>query len=272
MKQKVDNSSREKILLAEDNEVNQELAAEMLRFMGYDVDIAGDGEQALQALDRGNYRLVLMDCKMPVMNGCVATRVWRERERETQRQAIPIIALTAGEHIPCFEAGMNDVLSKPFDYENLGRIVHKWLDDKSGEAENHAGNEERERTRPEADSKSQRYVLDQTQLDLLRNWRGEPNPELTERVMRLCLVQVTQLCSEMMQAAEQGDVNTLAGVAHTLKSSSGTVGAMRLMSLCQKIETQCVTTGAIEMGLVELAGQACADAEVALQRELDKLV
>lgn len=272
MKKDSGSKSREKILLAEDNEVNQELATEMLKLMGYDVDIAGDGEQALQALDRGSYRLVLMDCKMPVMNGYVATRVWRERERETQRQAIPIIALTAGEYTPCVEAGMNDILSKPFDYEKLSQIVHKWIDDKNGEAENHAKNEERERVRPEADSESQRYVLDQAQLDLLRNWRGKPNPELTERVMRLCLAQVTQLCREMLQAAEQDDVRAVAGIAHTLKSSSGTVGAMRLMSLCQKIETRCETTGTIEMELIERAVQACADAEVALKRELERLV
>ncbi|MDT8452295.1 MAG: response regulator [Gammaproteobacteria bacterium] len=272
MKQKLDSDNREKILLAEDNEVNQDLAAEMLRLMGYDVDIAGDGEQALQALDRGNYRLVLMDYKMPVMNGCVATQAWRERERETQRQAIPIIALTAGEDALCLDVGMNDILHKPFDYENLSRIVHKWIDAKAGEVENYAENKEVALARPEVDSKSERYVLDQAQLDLLRNWRGKPNPELTERVMRLCLVQISQLCSEMFQAAEQGDATTVAGIAHILKSSSGTVGAMRLMNLCQKIETRCETTGTIEMELIERARQACADAELALKRELERLV
>jgi CheY-like chemotaxis protein len=244
----------------------------MLRLMGYDVDIAGDGEQALQALDRGNYRLVLMDCKMPIMNGYVATRLWRERERETQRQSIPIIALTAGEHVPCLEVGMNDALGKPLDYESLSRIVHKWIDDKTGKVGNHTENEARERTCPEAERESERYVLDQAQLDLLRNWRGKPHPELTERVMRLCLEQITQLCSELLQAAERGDVAAVADVVHTLKSSSGTVGAMRLMDLCQKIETQCETTGTIEMELIERASQACADAEAALKRELELLV
>lgn len=272
MKQNIGSDNRKKILIVEDNEVNRELVAEMLRLMGYDVDIADDGEQALQALHRGNYRLVLMDCKMPVMSGYVATRVWRERERETQRQAIPIIALTAGEHTSCLEAGMNDILSKPFDYEKLRRMVHKWIDNKGGEAENHTENEARERTCSEAERESERYVLDQAQLDLLRNWRGTPNPELTERVMRLCLAQIPQLCSEILQAAEQGDVTTVADSAHKLKSTSGTVGAMRLMNLCRKIENRCETTGRIEMELIEHASQACADAEAALKHELEQFV
>lgn len=271
MKRKTKIENSEKILLVDDNEVNQELAAEMLKLMGYAVDVAHDGEQALQALDRRDYQLVLMDCEMPVMNGYVATRLWRQRERETQRRPIPVIAITASEKVRCLEAGMNDFLTKPFDYETFSQTIHYWLNGKKAGAKNLTENAENNEARAEADKESQEHVLDQTQLDLLRNWRGQPNPELTEKVMRLCLAQITQLRTDIFEAAQQGDVIATAGMAHTLKSSSGTVGAMRLMSLCQKIETLYETTGTIEMDLVTRIGQACADAEVALNQELELL-
>lgn len=213
MKQKTNIENKEKILLVEDNEVNQELATEMLKLMGYAVDIARDGEQALQALDRVNYQLVLMDCEMPVMNGYVATRLWRERERETQRQAIPVIAITAGEKVRCLEAGMNDFLIKPFDYESFSQTIQKWLNGKKPGAQNRTEKVENNEVRAEADKESQ--VLDQTQLDLLRNWRGKPNPELTENIMRLCLAQIIQMRTDMLAAAQQGDVIATAGMAHT---------------------------------------------------------
>jgi PAS domain S-box-containing protein len=119
------------ILLAEDNVVNQKVACRILEKLGYRVDVAADGQAALEAWQSGRYHLILMDCQMPVMDGYETTRKIRERESGDRR--IPIIALTAhamkGADNECRAAGMDDYLSKPIDREHLHRALQRWLDD-----------------------------------------------------------------------------------------------------------------------------------------------
>lgn len=116
------------LLLVEDNVVNQMVARGMLERMGYKVDIAAQGEEALQLLQRHDYPLVLMDCNMPVVDGYEATRRMRSDPRWKD---IPVIALTANalqdDRLRCEEAGMNDYLTKPFNREDLQQILAHWL-------------------------------------------------------------------------------------------------------------------------------------------------
>ncbi|BBO83945.1 hypothetical protein DSCO28_45110 [Desulfosarcina ovata subsp. sediminis] len=118
----------ERILLVEDNELNQELAQEMLLTQGYQVDIAENGAVALEKLERMNYDLVLMDCQMPVMDGYAAARKLREEKRFRR---LPIIALTGhamkGDSQKCLAAGMDDYITKPFSLDSLINTVQKWL-------------------------------------------------------------------------------------------------------------------------------------------------
>jgi len=120
-----------RILLAEDNSVNQKVACRTLERLGYRVDVAGDGQAALDAWATGRYDLILMDCQMPRMDGYAATRLIREREAGGKR--IPIVALTAhamkGADAECAAAGMDDYLSKPIDREQLRKTLEKWLGD-----------------------------------------------------------------------------------------------------------------------------------------------
>ena len=116
------------VLLVEDNPVNQTVIEAMLRSLGYQVSLVGDGQQAVQNCSRHDYAAILMDCRLPLMDGYEATRQIRQLQ---QCQQVPIIALTAnalqGDREACLEAGMNDYLAKPFKRADLQRILLRWL-------------------------------------------------------------------------------------------------------------------------------------------------
>jgi CheY-like chemotaxis protein len=123
---------RPRILLAEDNIVNQKVASRVLEKEGFVVDVAADGRQAVEAWRRGTYDLVLMDCQMPHLDGYEATREIRREERDMRSvRRIPIIALTAhamkGAADDCRRAGMDDYLTKPLDREQLRRCLKEHL-------------------------------------------------------------------------------------------------------------------------------------------------
>ena len=126
---------RPRILLAEDNVVNQKVAARVLEKEGFAVDVASDGRQAVDAWRRRAYDLILMDCQMPQLDGYEATREIRREERETGAvRRIPIIALTAhamkGAADDCRRAGMDDYLTKPLDREQLRRCLKEHMEER----------------------------------------------------------------------------------------------------------------------------------------------
>jgi PAS domain S-box-containing protein len=125
-----------RVLLVEDNGVNQEIGLAMLESIGCAVELAADGQEAIEATARGSYDLVLMDCQMPNVDGFEATRAIRAREQtvhseDSQRPRLPIVALTAnamrGDREQCVAAGMDDYLSKPFTLEQLRKVVETWM-------------------------------------------------------------------------------------------------------------------------------------------------
>ncbi|MEM1174393.1 MAG: response regulator [Pseudomonadota bacterium] len=115
-----------RVLLVEDNRINQEVAKGMLSSLGVDTEVAGNGDEALSALERGAFDVVLMDCQMPVMDGYQATRAIREREAHTDYHQV-IVALTANalpeDRERCLAAGMDDYMSKPFTVERLREVL-----------------------------------------------------------------------------------------------------------------------------------------------------
>ena len=130
-----------RILVAEDNVVNQKVSCRILERLGYRVDVAADGEAAFRAWSSGRYDLILMDCQMPIMDGYEATR--KIRLREGADEHIPIIALTAhamkGADNECLSAGMDDYLTKPIDRERLQQALQRWLEDEPDESIEAAG-------------------------------------------------------------------------------------------------------------------------------------
>ncbi len=125
----LDMASLKPLLLVEDNEINQIIAEEILKMEGYRVDIAGNGRQAIEMLEKGDYQLVLMDIQMPIMDGISATKEIREQERYKD---LPIIAMTAhamsGDYEKSIQAGMNDHVTKPIQPELLYATLRKWIE------------------------------------------------------------------------------------------------------------------------------------------------
>lgn len=117
-----------RILLVEDNAINQKVALQSLKKFGYDADLADNGQQALEALKHKRYDIVLMDIRMPVMDGLEATRAIRKSGLPLCR--IPVVALTAcafkKDRERCRMAGMNDFLAKPLDPQQMHEIIKKW--------------------------------------------------------------------------------------------------------------------------------------------------
>ncbi len=132
--------ARKRILVVEDNVVNQKVTARQLQKMGFRCELAADGQEAIRWLERFPFDLVLMDCQMPVLDGFEATRAIREKEKR-EGQRIPIIALTANamqeDEERCLRAGMDDYLAKPIVYEKLVAMVGRWLE--QGATERKAG-------------------------------------------------------------------------------------------------------------------------------------
>ncbi len=198
-----------RLLLAEDNPVNQKVAQLTLQRLGYAVDVVGDGAQALAALATGSYDAVLMDCQMPVMDGFAATQELRSREAGGRRT--PVIALTASamasDRERCLQAGMDDHLSKPLRSEDLAVVLRRWV----------LGTGER--------------ALDPDVLAGLR----ELGSRIVEEVLGLYLVDADERLAALKSAADAG---TTLAAAHALKGGSGDVGATRVQSLASELETR----------------------------------
>ncbi|NUN63884.1 response regulator [Pseudanabaena biceps] len=118
------------ILLAEDNPVNQKVATRILKHLGYQADVVANGQQVIQAIADKSYSLILMDVQMPEMDGLAATRYIRQQESISNLKPIVIVAITAnatdGDQTMCFEAGMDDYISKPIQIDRLKDILHRY--------------------------------------------------------------------------------------------------------------------------------------------------
>jgi len=120
------------ILLVEDNKINQRIARLNLEKLGYAIEVAENGEEALTKFHRRRFNLIFMDVQMPVLDGLEATRQIRELEKGISRKhPVHIIAMTAnamkGDRETCLAAGMNDYISKPFRAEELRKVINRWL-------------------------------------------------------------------------------------------------------------------------------------------------
>src|SRR5438477_249157 len=251
-------------LLAEDNQVNQVVARNMLKTLGCEFDIVANGEQALQAVQRGGCDIVLMDCQMPVMDGYAATREIRAWERaQGHARRIPIVALTAnalpGDADACRDAGMDDYLAKPYSRMQLCAVMARWLPaDLVQITSDTVSTKQPVPLEPAAVEVG--AVLDAKALDRIRALEEPGSASVMEEVIGLYLHESGQHVARLRAALANSDARELGRVAHAFKSASQNVGAIRLSELCLQLERQGKTE--------ELAGAAGLVAAIENQLEL----
>jgi len=220
---------RHRILVAEDNLVNQLVITQQLTALGYDALAVNNGREALEALARTPVDLILMDCQMPEIDGYEATR--RIRESAGESRTIPIVALTAHamkEDLErCLAVGMNDYITKPFREDVLQRKLAHWLT---------GGKETPPPSAPAPRVEGEIPVLSTERMAELR----ELGRALGRDVLReLAESFRSQTCMEGIRTGlAEGDLPLVEREAHTLKGSSAALGAMRLADLCAKLEHQ----------------------------------
>lgn len=234
---------RGRVLLAEDNAVNQEVALGMLETLGLTAESVSDGYRTIEALSHGGYDLILMDCQMPGMDGFQATAEIRNREAQSaQGERVPIVALTAnalqGDRERCLKAGMDDYLSKPFTKEHLREVLTRWLKPENGLEP------QVEAARVLAPAKQQVSafanavtLLDEEALNRIRTLQRPGRPSVLSKVVRLYLDDSPKLVEALQKAVQLGDARALQEAAHSLKSSSANLGAVEVANLCREIET-----------------------------------
>jgi signal transduction histidine kinase/CheY-like chemotaxis protein/HPt (histidine-containing phosphotransfer) domain-containing protein len=225
---------RLRVLLAEDNEVNLEVAIAMLEALGCEVQAVRDGREALERSGEETFDIVFMDCQMPEMDGFAATRAIREREASEASARLPIVALTAHamrfDRDQCLVAGMDDYLSKPFSKNDLRQVLSRWAD-RVGGAD--AGPAE---TPEDAVAAIAASPLERGTWAELRALEGDAAGDLLARVVDTYLQSSSRLERAIRDAVAAADPAAVARAAHTLKSSSGQVGAARLAGLCKDLE------------------------------------
>ncbi|MBI5557820.1 MAG: response regulator [Deltaproteobacteria bacterium] len=226
-----------RILLAEDNSVNQDVAREMLKYMGCQVDIAENGLEAVAAAAKTQFDLILMDCHMPQMDGFTAAREIRRLEAAAGvKRGVPMVALTgdvqAGVRQQCQEVGMDDYLSKPFYMDDLQNVLEKWLPARIRPQAASVGTEEAE-TETEEETGS---VLDRRRLDMIRAMHRPGSPPVLDRIIAIYNESSPEILRSIHEAVSRGDGEALREAAHSLKTSSANLGAAELAGLCKKME------------------------------------
>ena len=224
--------SAARVLVAEDNLINQKLTVRMLEKLGVQSDVVGNGQEALAALARGSYAVVLMDCQMPLVDGFEATRLIRQRETAIQESAaagspemrhIAIVALTAnamqGDRERCLAAGMDDYLTKPVRKEDLKGVLDRWIPVSIQSQVAHAGGAEHRSDGTDAEPLPLIFDVAAT----LRNLGGDTT--LLEELVALFLQRYPAMLEEIRAALASRDQEAVEQAAHALKGTAGNLCA-----------------------------------------------
>ncbi|MBD2664474.1 multi-sensor hybrid histidine kinase [Richelia sinica FACHB-800] len=229
-------SPKLRVLIAEDNLVNQKVAQKLLQILGYDADVAANGQEVLQLIRKVPYDLILMDCQMPILDGLETTRAmrcWQPKSFASGRQPV-IIAMTANamkeDKENCIRSGMNDYLSKPVIKDKLAAVLDHWSQVIFANQ-----TEETLPVLPITD-------LDQNLFALDIDWQhlhqlSENNTEFEWEILQLFVEDTLKHLEAARNAIQANDCEQLYREAHHLKGTSGNIGATNIQKLAEKLET-----------------------------------
>ena len=224
-----------RILLVEDNPTNQQVALGILGKLGFRVDAAGNGHEAIKALETIAYDLVFMDVQMPVMDGFEATGAIRSGKTSVLNPGIPIVAMTAhamkGDRERCIAAGMDDYIPKPISPQSLAAALDRWL----GPGRKKPG------VKPEPAAKTETAVFDRQSF--MERLMGDL--DLVREVTAAFLKDMPRQLLELKKHIGAGDVKAAAGRAHSIKGAAVNVGGLAFSAAAFRIE-QASREGGIE--------------------------
>ncbi|MBI5474625.1 MAG: response regulator [Ignavibacteriae bacterium] len=227
-----------RILLVEDNLVNQKVAVRMLQKMGCTPAIANNGREALQFVTKKQYDIILMDCMMPEMDGFEATQAIRALTTLSEQPTI--VAMTASilqsERDRCMACGMNDYLPKPINKDSLFGMVTKWAR-QSAAASPQAVSEQRESEPAPAAKLSPISFLDEHRVNELREVSDGDDSLLIE-LIEVFLRDMPERLVTLQEAIDKNEAHTVQLVSHTIKGGARNLGASKLADYCQTLETQ----------------------------------
>jgi len=224
------------ILVVEDNATNQLVIEGLLRALGITVDLAGNGKEAIAALQSvSKHDLVFMDCQMPVLDGYQATRQIRSKESEVTNSEIPIIAMTAnamaGDRQKCLDVGMNDYLSKPIEAEKVINMLKKWLP-----------NESTEITQPVTEDNSTLATVNKTENEHIvfdyddMSKRLMNDQDLMKSIAEMFYQDLVIEIEELKVSIKNNDIKQAAAIMHIIKGSASNVGGKALTALAFDME------------------------------------
>ncbi|HEY1253163.1 MAG TPA: PAS domain S-box protein [Terracidiphilus sp.] len=221
-----------RILLAEDNVINQKVAVGILTRLGMSIDVAGNGKEAVQMLESHPYDLILMDVQMPEMDGIEATKIIRGSTSAAFNPRIPIIAMTAhaftGYRDECLSAGMNDYISKPVNVKDLAEMVLRWL---PGQEALHSASSPNEIPQPLPQSLSP-PVFDRA--GLLNRTMGDE--EFMQEVIHEFLIDTPRQIAALRRLIEDKDALEAGRKAHQIKGAAANVGGEAMHAVAYEME------------------------------------
>ena len=226
-----------RILVVEDMETNRITARTLISRLGYAIDEAADGRNALEKYARTPYDLILMDCQMPVMDGYEATRQIRHLEGQQTRNRVPIIAMTGNafeqDRKKCFAAGMDDFITKPVQPDILAKKILLYL---SAPADAYPD----KTAAPDPDPGP--VIEDSMRFDKALLWeRFGHDGEMIQEILASFFQETTNLLTDLKHAAEQHNIQAVTACAHALKGSAANVNADRLKDLAMLLEQDAAT-------------------------------
>ena len=257
------------ILLVEDNEVNLKVAEKLIQYIGYPFDFAMNGQEALEKVKENRYRMILMDCQMPVMDGYRCTSKIRDYETAAGLNRTPILAMTAnammGDREKCIDAGMDDYMSKPLNRYILEKTLKKWdplvNNGSNGDAKTEdkpVTNQAEDLVKPRVEKnqaigskttnispiKSQKETATNSQVVINQKWLSTKSLEEIKEFMGDEMIQLLEMyqqetpsiIAKMKAALQNNNLDEVQKMAHMLKSTSANIGANGLSFFSRKME------------------------------------